>query len=64
MTPIEPPTADELRQAWNRPGMAPLRFIGWSLDRALSVPTVRWSLEKSAIAARRTHHQPAQPRLI
>lgn len=64
MTRQEPATTDELRQAWNRPGMAPLRFLGWSLERALSVPTVRWSLEKSALAARRTHHQPAQPRLI
>lgn len=64
MTSIEPPTTAELRQAWNRPGMAPLRFIGWSLERALSVPTVRWSLEKSALAARRTHPLPSQPRLI
>lgn len=60
----EPPTTAELRAAWNRPGMTPLRFIGWSFERAMSVPTVRWSLEKSALATRRTHNQPAQPRLI
>lgn len=61
---ITPPTTDELRQAWNRAGMTPLRFLGWSLDRALSVPTVRWALEKSALAARQKHTTPAQPRLI
>ena len=58
-----PATTDELRQAWLRAGLA-LRFMGWDFDRAMSVQTVRWALEKSALAARRTHHLPAQPRLI
>lgn len=64
MTRQEPPTTDELRAAWKRPGMTPLRFIGWTFERAMSVPTVRWSLEKSALAARQTNNLPAQPRLI
>lgn len=64
MKPAEPITTAELRAAWNRPGMTPLRFMGWSLERALAVPTLRWSLEKSALAARRSHQLPAQPRLI
>lgn len=59
-----PVTTAELRAAWNRPGMTPLRFMGWDFSRAMSVPTVRWALEKSALAARQTNHQPAQPRLI
>ncbi len=58
-----PVTTDELRAAWNRAGMG-LRFLGWTFDRAINTATVRWSLEKSALAARHTHHLPAQLRLI
>lgn len=62
MTPIDPPTTDELRAAFDRAKLLHLR--GWTFARALAVPLVAWSLEKSALAARRTHNQPAQPRLI
>lgn len=61
MTPI-PPTTDELRAAFNRAGLLHLR--GWTFARAIAVPLVAWSLEKSALAARQKHHHPAQPRLI
>ena len=57
-----PPTTDELRAAFNR--CTELRFAGWSFERALAAPLVLWSLQKSALAARRTHQLPAQPRLI
>jgi len=57
-----PPTTDELRAAFNR--VPSLRFMGWNFEKAMSVATVRWALEKSALAGRRTHHSPAQPRLI
>jgi hypothetical protein len=60
--PIKP-TTDELRAAWLR-GALPLRFLGWSFDKALTIPTVRWALEKSALAHRHTHHLPAQPGLF
>lgn len=62
MKPIDPPTTDELRAAFDRARVLHLR--GWTFARALAVPLVAWSLEKSALAARRTHNQPAQPRLI
>ena len=58
----DPPTTAELRAAFNRAALLHLR--GWTFARAVSVPLVAWSLEKSALAARRTHHLPAQPRLI
>lgn len=58
----EPVTTDELRQAFNRvPGMC---LRGWTFERAISVDLIRWSLEKSALSYRKTHHLPAQPRLI
>jgi hypothetical protein len=63
MKPADPPTTDELRQAWLRAGLA-LRFLGWTFDKAMDTPTVRWALEKSALAARQAHQLPAQPRLI
>lgn len=59
---IEPATTDELRAAFNRAAVLHLR--GWTFARAIAVPLIAWSLEKSALAARRTHHLPAQPRLI
>lgn len=59
----DPVTVAELRAAWNRAGLA-LRFLGWTFAKAIDTPTVRWSLEKSALAARRTHNLPAQPRLL
>lgn len=62
MTPIDPPTTDELRAAFNRAALLHLR--GWTFARAIAVPYVAWSLEKSALAARQTNHLPAQPRLI
>lgn len=61
MTPI-PPTTVELRAAFERAKL--LHFYGWTFERAVAVPTLRWALEKSALAHRHTHHHPAQPRLI
>jgi hypothetical protein len=61
MTPT-PPTTTELRAAFARAALLHLR--GWTFARAMAVPLVAWSIEKSALAARRTHHLPAQPRLI
>ena len=58
----DPPTTAELRAAFDRARVLHLR--GWTFARALAVPLVAWSLEKSALAARRTHQLPAQPRLI
>ena len=57
-----PPSTDELRAAFNRAALLHLR--GWTFARALAVPYVAWSLQKSALAARQTHQLPAQPRLI
>ncbi len=57
-----PPTTDELRAAFNRAPMLHMR--GWNFEKSIGVPYVLWSLEKSALAARRTHQLPAQPRLI
>lgn len=62
MTPLAPPTTAELRAAFARASL--LHFRGWTFERAMATPLVAWSLEKSALAARRTHHLPAQPRLI
>ena len=58
----DPATTDELRAAFNR--AAPLHFRGWTFARAMAVPIIAWSLEKSALAARQTNHWPAQPRLL
>lgn len=62
MAPIDPPTTAELRAAFDRARVLHLR--GWTFARALAVPLVAWSLEKSALAARQTNNLPAQPRLI
>ena len=62
MRPEPPPTTDELRAAFNRVPL--LHLAGWDFAKAMSVPTVRWALTNSALARRRTHHLPAQPRLI
>ena len=59
---IEPPTTAELRAAFDRARVLHLR--GWTFARAMAVPIVAWSLEKSALATRQAHHLPAQPRLI
>ena len=56
------PTTAELRAAFNRAPLLHLR--GWTFERACAAPLVLWALEKSALAARQTHHHPAQPRLI
>lgn len=61
MSPTEPTTA-ELRAAFNRAPLLHLR--GWTFERACTAPLVLWALKKSALAARQTHHHPAQPRLI
>lgn len=55
-------TTAELRAAFDRARV--LRLSGWTFERALAAPMVRWSLEKSALAARRRHALPAQPRLL
>lgn len=60
-TPI-PPTTAELRIAFNRVPM--LHLAGWTFEKAMTVDTVRWSLERSVLARRRTPNLPAQPRLI
>lgn len=60
MTP--PPTTDELRAAFNRVPL--LHLDGWTFERAMAAKLVRWALEKSALARRRSHQLPAQPRLI
>jgi len=62
MTAATPVTTAELRAAFDRARL--LRFSGWTFERALAAPLVAWSLHKSAIAARRRHHLPAQPRLL
>ena len=56
------PTTDELRAAFNRAPILHLR--SWTFERACAAPLVLWALNKSALAARQTHHHPAQPRLI
>ena len=60
--PADPPTTAELRAAFDRARRLHLR--GWTFARAMAAPLVAWSLQKSALAARQTHHLPAQPRLI
>ena len=62
MSPETTPTTAELRAAFNRAPVLHLR--GWTFERAQAVPVVRWALEKSALAVRRTHHLPAQPALF
>ena len=62
MIATTPPTTDELRAAFDRARL--LHLSGWTFARAMAVPLVAWSLEKSALAARQTHHLPAQPRLF
>lgn len=56
-----PLTTTELRAAFNRARVLHLR--GWTFERAMSVHYIAWSLGNSALAARRTHNLPAQPRL-
>ena len=55
-------TTDELRAAFGRARL--LRFHGWTFERALAVPVLRWALERSAMARRQSENHPAQPRLI
>ncbi len=61
-TSTPPITTDELRAAFSRARL--LRFHGWTFERALAVPVLRWALERSAIARRQSENHPAQPRLI
>lgn len=56
------PTTAELRAAFNRAPLLHLR--GWNFERAMACPLTRWAMEKSALAARRTHHMPDQPALF
>lgn len=44
------PTTADLKRAFSRCG---LWRLGWTYDRAMSVPLVAWGLRKSALAARR-----------
>lgn len=62
MTSTTPITTDELRAAFGRARL--LRFHGWTFERALAVPVLRWALERSAMARRQSENHPAQPRLI
>lgn len=57
-----PTTTAELRAAFERARV--LHFYGWTFERALAAPLVLWALQKSALAARRSHHLPAQPGLF
>lgn len=57
----EPVTVAELKAAYKRAG---IWTIGMTFDRAMQIATVRWALEKSALAVRQRHHLPQQPRLI
>jgi hypothetical protein len=54
-------TTDELRDAYTRAGMW---RIGMGFERAIAIRTVRWALEKSALARRQRCAIPAQPSLI
>lgn len=57
----QPITPTELRAVFNdTPG---LRFLGFSFERALATPTVRWALTRRALA-RRLPSGPTQPSLI
>ena len=62
MTFNPPITTDELRAAFGRAHL--LRFHGWTFERALAVPVLRWALERSALSRRQSENHPAQPRLI
>lgn len=62
MSQQDQPTTDELRQAFAR--AAYLKLLGWTFEKAMAVDYMRWSLTRSALSARHTHHLPAQPRLI
>lgn len=57
-----PVTTAELRAAFSRARL--LRFHGYTFERAMAVPVLRWALSRSAIARRQTDQTPAQPRLI
>ena len=54
-------STQELKDAWTR---AALWRFGISFATAQESKLIRWSLEKSALAARRRHALPVQPRLI
>lgn len=56
-----PPTTDELKAAWQR---ANLWRLGVSFSEAMARPLVRWAMEKSALATRRSNKLPAQPALF
>lgn len=62
MEKTEAPTTDELRAAFNRVPL--LHLAGWNFNKAMNVPTVRWALEKSALARRQREQLPVQARLI
>ena len=57
-----PPTTDELRAAFNR--LPAMRLKGWTFEKVMAVDLIRWSLERSVLAARERHKLPAQLRLI
>jgi hypothetical protein len=54
-------STQELKDAYIR---AHMFRIGMSFERACSIRTVKWALEKSALARRQRLALPEQPRLI
>ena len=61
MRSTEAPTTAELKAAWQRAG---LWRLGWTFERAMAWKLTRQCMQTSALAARRTHHLPAQPALF
>lgn len=61
MRSTDTPTTVELKAAWQRAG---LWRAGVKYSEAMARPLVRWALEKSALARRRSHKLPAQPALF
>ena len=61
-TATNPVTTAEYKAAYRRAG---LWRIGMTFDAAMAAPLVRWAMEKSALAERRSgKQQPVQLRLI
>lgn len=57
----QPITTAELRAVFN--DTPSLRFLGYSFERSLATPTVRWAMTHRALA-RRAPSDPIQPTLI
>ena len=56
-----PPTTAELKSAYRRSG---LWRVGVSFEQAQAMRLVLWTMEKSALAARRRDRLPVQPALF